>query len=127
MEITINLPERVFANLSAIAGKSRRPIDEVIVEKIEQTFEAEAEELAKQISLCSNKEVLELAKTMMPPKRERRLSELLQKQGEAPLAAKEQNELWKLMEASRIVTLKKAFALREINRRGLPEPKDEKN
>ena len=40
--------------------------------------------------------------------------------------AKEQNELWKLMEENRLVTLKKAFALREMNRRGLPEPEHEK-
>ena len=121
MEITINLPERVFANLSAIAGKSRRPIDEVIIEKIEQTFAAEAEELAKQILLCSNKEVLEIAKIRMPAKQDHRLSELLEKQGEAPLAAKEQKELWKLMEIARLTTLKKAFALREISRRDLNE------
>ena len=120
MEITINLPERVFANLSAIAGKSRRPIDEVIVEKIEQTFAAEVEELAKQILLCSNKEVLELAKVRMSARQDRRLSELLEKQGEVPLAAKEQKELWKLMEIARLTTLKKAFALREISRRDLP-------
>ncbi len=118
MEITINLPEKVFANLSAIAGKSRRPIDEVIVEKIEQTFAVDVEELDKQISLCSDKEVLELAKLQMPAKQDYRLSKLLEKQNESPLADKEQKELWQLMEVSRLTTLKKAFALREISRRG---------
>lgn len=127
MEVTINLPERVFANLSVLAGKSRRRIDELIVEKIEHAFAADSEELARQISVCSDQEVLKISQMRLPARQDARLSNLLRKQGEAALTAKEQNELWKSMEASRIVTLKKAFALREINRRGLPEPKDEKD
>ena len=119
MEITINLPEKVLANLSVIAGKSRRRIDEVIVEKIEQGISTETEDLAKQISLCSDKEVLELADIQMPAKQDQRLSSLLQKQGEADLTINERKELWKLMEVTRLTTLKKAFALREISRRGL--------
>jgi hypothetical protein len=55
----------------------------------------------------------------MPPKQDNRLSTLLSKQNEANLTANEQKELWKLMEVSRLTTLKKAFALREISRRGL--------
>jgi hypothetical protein len=121
MEITINLPERVFANLSVIAGKSRRRIDEVIIEKIENAFALEAEDLAKQIALCSDQEVLKIAEMRIPAKQDARLSTLLQKQGEKPLTANEQKELWKLMEASRLTTLKKAFALRESKRRSLPE------
>ena len=119
MEITINLPEKVLANLSVIAGKSRRRIDEVIVEKIEQGISTETEDLAKQISLCSDKEVLELADIQMPAKQDQRLRSLLQKQGEADLTINERKELWKLMEVTRLTTLKKAFALREISRRGL--------
>jgi hypothetical protein len=121
MEITINLPERILANLSAIAGKSRRRIDELIVEKIEQAFAVEAENLARQISLCSDQEVLELAGILMPARQNNRLSSLLQKQGERRLTASERKELWKLMELNRLTTLKKAFALREISRRGLNE------
>jgi hypothetical protein len=121
MEITINLPERILANLSAIAGKSRRRIDEVIVEKIEQAFAVEAENLARQISLCSDQEVLGLAGILMPARQNNRLSSLLQKQGERRLTASERKELWKLMELNRLTTLKKAFALREISRRGLNE------
>ncbi len=121
MEITINLPERVFANLSAIAGKSHRGIDEIIVEKIEHAFAAESDDLAKQISLCSDQEILELADIQMPVAQDNRLSELLQKQGETALIANEQKELWKLMEVSRLTTLKKALALREISRRSLNE------
>lgn len=119
MEVTINLPERVFASLTKIAKKSRRRLDEVIVERIEQEFEAEVETLDKQISRCSDKEVLGLAKLRMPTRQARRLSALLQKQGEQALSAREQDDLWRLIDDSRLATVKKAFALREIARRGL--------
>ncbi len=119
MEITINLPESVWANLSVIAGKSRRRIDELIFEKIEHAFALDAERLGTQISLCTDKEVLEIAKLRMPDSQDQRLSDLLQKQNEAELSASEQEELWTLMEQNRLATLKKAFALREISRRGL--------
>jgi len=121
MEITINLPDKVLANLSVIAGKSRRPIDEVIVEKIEHALAADAETLEKQISLCSDEEVLEIARAQMPVKQDARLSYLLKKQGEENLEASEQKELWELMEVNRLATLKRAFALRELSRRGLNE------
>jgi len=119
MEVTINLPDKVFANVEILATKTRRRIDEIIVEKIEQEFSFDSETLAKQISACSDKELLQLAEIQMPAKQDNRLSFLLQKQGEKDLTAKEQNELWQLMELSRIATLRKAFALREISRRGL--------
>jgi len=119
MEITINIPEKLFASLSMIAGKSRRRIDEVIVEKIAQEFALDAENLARQIALCADQEVLVLAELRMPAKQDARLSELLQRQGERKLTAAEQKELWKLLELNRLTTLKKAFALREISRRGL--------
>ena len=119
MEVTINLPEKVFANLSNAAHKSHRRIDEIIAEKIERDFAIDADELAKQISVCSDKEILELTKITMPMNEDERLSQLLGKQNEGKLSADEKKEMWQLMETSRLTTLKKAYALREIARRGL--------
>ncbi len=119
MEVTIGLPEKVFANLSNAAHKSHRRIDEVIAEKIERDFAIDADELAKQIFVCSDKEVLELAEIQMPSEKDARLSHLLNKQNEGNLSADEQKETWQLMETNRLTTLKKAYALREISRRGL--------
>lgn len=121
MEITINLPERILANLSAIAQRSSRRLDDVIAEKIEHAFALDAETLAKQISLCSDKEVLEIARITMPAAEDARLSDLLENQNALGLTDSEQKELWKLMELNRTTTLKKALALREISRRGLNE------
>ena len=119
MEVTISLPDKVFANLERAANKSHRRIDEVIVEKIERDFAIDAEELENQIAVCSDKEVLELAEIKMPPKEDERLSYLLNKQNEGSLSDDEQKEMWQLMETGRLATLKKAYASREIARRGL--------
>lgn len=119
MEVTINLPEKVFAHLSNAAHKSHRRIDEVIAEKIERDFAIDADELEKQIAVCSDKEILELAEIKMPSEQDARLSHLLNKQNEDNLSVNEQKEMWQLMETSRLTTLKKAYALREISRRGL--------
>lgn len=119
MEVTISLPEKVFANLSNAAHKSHRRIDEIIAEKIERDFAIDADELAKQISVCSDKEILELAKITMLMNEDERLSQLLNRQNEGNLSGDEEKEMWQLMETSRLTTLKKAYALREISRRGL--------
>lgn len=119
MEFTISLPEKVFANLSNLANKSHRRIDEVIAEKIERDFAVNAEELEKQIAVCSDAEILNLAEIQMPPAQDERLSFLLEKQNAGKLNESEQTELWHLMDLNRLTTLKKAYASREISRRGL--------
>lgn len=119
MEVTINLPEHIFANVSNLASKTHRRVDEVIAEKIERDFSFDIEVLEKQIAVCSDSEVLEISNLQMPEKQDKRLSFLLQKQGEKVLSNLEQKELWSLMELNRFATLKKSFALREVTRRGL--------
>ena len=119
MDVTISLPDKVFSNVANLASKTHRRIDEVIVEKIEREFSLDVADLETQIAVCSDKEIVEFSKLQMPTKRDKQLSFLLQKQGETVLTTTEQKELWKLMELNRLTTLKKAFALREVSRRGL--------
>lgn len=119
MDVTISLPDIVFSNVANLASKTRRRVDQVIVEKIEREFSLDVEELEKQIAVCSDKEVVEFSNLQILEKQDKRLSFLLQKQGAAILTEIEQKELWKLMELNRLTTLKKAFAIREVSRRGL--------
>lgn len=119
MEVTISLPEKVFANLSNLANKSQRRIDEVIAEKIERDFAIDVEDLEIQIAVCSDEEIFNLAEIQMPPVENKRLSFLLDKQNDVKLNDGEQKELWQLMDLNRLTTLKKTYALREISRRGL--------
>lgn len=119
MELTISLPDNVFANVANLASKTHRRIDEIIVEKIEREFSLDIGELEKQIAVCSDAEAIKLSNLQMPAKEDKRLSFLLKKQGEKDLTKPEQKELWRLMELNRLTTLKKAFASREVSRRGL--------
>lgn len=119
MEVTINLPEGILANLASMANRSHRRVDEVIAEKIERDFAIDTETLATQIAACSDSELRELSKVRMPADEDLCLSSLLQLQNERELTEAERRELWKLMELNRLVTLKKAYALREVSRRGL--------
>jgi hypothetical protein len=119
MEVTISLTDKVFANVKNVASKTHRQIDEIIIEKIEREFSIDVESLEKQIAVCSDREVIKISNIEMPEKQDKRLSFLLEKQGESKLTETEQNELWKLMDLSRFATLKKAFAVREIERRDL--------
>ena len=83
--------------------------------------EAVVQEFEQLISHSSDQEVLELADLQMSAQENRQMSRLLQKQGRTKLTAKEHKELWALVDVSRYLTLKKAFALREVSRRGLQE------
>lgn len=119
MEVVINLPERIYAHVSHLAAQTRRRVDEIIVEKIEQEFSFDAESLTAQLEVSTDAEVVKATHISVPPRKDRRLSLLLQKQGAQDLTAKEKQELAELMNLSRLATLKKAFALREAARRGL--------
>lgn len=119
MQITINLPEQIYLNVSNLAAKTRRRVDEIIVEKIEQEFALDGESLAAQIATVEDAEIIRLASAQMPPKQDRRVSFLLQKQGAQDLTVKETRELDDLIKLNRMITIQKAFALREATRRNL--------
>ncbi|MBS1797891.1 MAG: hypothetical protein JSS81_28985 [Acidobacteria bacterium] len=119
MEVTINLPDGVFAHLSSVARSAQRPVDEVIAEKLERDLAIDTEHLEKQIALCSDGEVRQLSEIGMSPRKDARLRRLLQNQNERELNETERGELWNLMETNRLATLKKAFARREMSRRDL--------
>ena len=123
MDVTISLPDKVFANLANLASKTHRRVDEVIVEKIERDFspdvdfQEQAKIIKQSIKYCSDKEVLELANLQMPD--DKRLSYLFEKNRESILTKKEHAELTKAVEISRINDLRKAFGIVEAKKRGL--------
>jgi hypothetical protein len=63
--------------------------------------------------------VMKIAKAQMPERDSKRLSRLLQKQGEGKLNGKERQQLTELGEAYERGTLRKAYAMAEAVRRGL--------
>ena len=125
MEITVNLPENVYRNVSSIAQLTERTIDEIIEETFENRFEREVEMLKKSVALSSDNEVLQLANLQMPEKQSNKLSKLLAKNGQRILTDIEREEIGKLMQINRLNDLRKAIGMVEALKRGLIKSVDE--
>ena len=88
MEITLNLPEKIYRNVSTVAKKSKRKVVDLIVDVVEEKYASNAPEA----NLCadySDEEVLALANLQMPEKQSERHSELLYKNQAGTLSAEE--------------------------------------
>ena len=91
MEITLNLPEKIYRNVSTVAKKSKREVVDLIVDVVEEKYSSN--EIAKSFSDFSDEEVLALANLQMPEKQSARHSELLYKNQAGTLTAEEKREL----------------------------------
>ena len=85
MEITLNLPEKIYRNVSTVAKKSKREVVDLIVDVVEEKYSSN--EIAKSFSDFSDEEVLALANLQMPEKQSERHSELLYKNQAGTLTA----------------------------------------
>ena len=95
-----------YLNIVLLAITTYQPLrDEDVVERI--------------FHLLPDTMVMKIAKAQMPEKDSKRLSRLLQKQGEGKLKEKERQQLTELGEAYERGTLRKAYAMAEAVRRGL--------
>jgi hypothetical protein len=122
MEITISLPDKIFANVANFASKTHRRIDEIIVEKIERDFSPETE---RPLLNCTNDEVLALANMKMSEAENNRLSELFDNQREEAISPLERNELDALMRVYEVGNLRKAQGIIEAVQRGLIKTPDD--
>lgn len=125
MEVTISLPEKVFANVKNFASKTHRRIDEVIVEKIEREFSVDTEELERPLANCSDEEALALANMKMSEAENRRMSELSDKQREETISPLERNELDALFRVYQVGNLRKSQGIYEAVKRGLIKTPDD--
>jgi hypothetical protein len=71
MEITRQLPEKIYRNVSLIAEKSKRKEVDLIIDSVQEKYSANF------LANLTNKEVLALAKLQMPKKQSDRHSEFL--------------------------------------------------
>ncbi len=78
--------------------------------------------VARIFYLLPDATVLKLAKAQMPQEEDKRLSRLLEKQGEGKLKERESDQLAELTEEYERGTLRKAYAMAEAVRRGLMPP-----
>ncbi|CAN5358910.1 hypothetical protein BH20ACI1_BH20ACI1_13610 [soil metagenome] len=91
MEITLNLPENIYRNVSSVSKKSKREVVDLIVDVVEEKYSSATFESS--LKNFSDEEVLALANLQMPKKQSERHSELLYKNQDGTLTPEEKREL----------------------------------
>ncbi len=118
MEVTLNLPKKIYVDLSKSAKKSKRSFDEIVSERLQNDTE-------NPLINSSDAEVLEAAKIWIPENQSARHSELLYKNQANTLTAAEKKELQFFQQIYQIALLRKAQGTTEALRRGLIKSVDE--
>lgn len=123
IEIALNLPESLIENAKRFGGVTNQGIEDVLVEALELLFpmweDSPDSMLQPLISTLSDKEVLQLANSVMDKKQDKRLGELQAKGKAASLNTAERYELLTLLRIYQIGLLRKSEALAEAVQRGL--------
>lgn len=124
MEISVKLSESLYQNLSQLAEVKKKSVAEIIKNAVRKAvtedsidFEEQSKIIEQSIKFCTDKEVWNLVTLLTPENR--RLNYLFEKNRESVLTKKEQIELTKAVELSRINDLRKAFGIVEAKKRGL--------
>ncbi len=125
MEITVTLPEKVFQDITKYAELAKKPVGEVISEKIEADFQISNVDNDDVLLNWSDSDVLDLAKLKLPENQDERLSELLAKQREMQISPSERVEMEGLMGSYHIATFRKSQGIVEAIKRGLISSPDD--
>ena len=121
MEVTLQLPDRVYQQAQRWATLTNQDFDNALTEALEVALTSvyaypEADE---PVASLNDEEVLALTQMQMPLKRGQRLSQLSERHSEDAFSSDEQQELMALAGLYQQVWLRQAEALAEAVRRGL--------
>jgi hypothetical protein len=115
-QITLTVSENAWFYAKAVANRSKQRVEDVLSDWLEKgSSEIDVEKL-------SDVEVLALAELKMPPKQQKQLHKLLDKNGEGELTIVEKKQLDEMMEVYEDALLRKAQAMRVAVERGLMKP-----
>lgn len=124
MEISVKLPNSLYQNVSALAQAKQKSVAEVVKSAVRRAVREDALEIEEQVKLieqsirvCSDEEVLALARLQTPE--DKHLKHLFEKNREGVLTKKEHAELTKAVAQSRLNDLRKALGMVEAKKRGL--------
>ena len=123
-QVTLTLPDELYEHAKRWATIIQRDLSETLTDAltIVLTPVYTTPRLERPVSSLSNEDVLALSKAQMRPAQGRRLSELLEKQGEGVLTESERPELLALMHVYDQLWIRQSEALAEAVRRGLRKP-----
>ncbi len=117
MEITLNLPEKIYRNVSTVAKKSKREVVDLIVDVVEEKYASATFESS--LKDFSDEEVLAMANLQMPKKQSERHSELLYKNQAGTLTPEEKRELDFFQQIYGVALARKTDGIFEAIERGL--------
>jgi hypothetical protein len=122
MEITLQLPEKIYQNVSIIAERSKRKVADLIVDSVQEKYSINS------LANLANEEVLALAKLQMPKKQSDRHSELLYKNQAGTLKPSEKQELDFFQQVYGVALSRKTDGIYEaIQRNLISSPADLEN
>ena len=117
MEVTLNLPEKVYRDISTVAKKSKRKVVDLIVDVVEEKYSSILP--ARPLTDYSDEEVLALANLQMPNKQSKRHSELLYKNQAGTLKPEEKQELEFFQQVYGVTLSRKTDGIYEAIQRNL--------
>jgi predicted transcriptional regulator len=122
--VTLELPDEVLDRAERLAVLTHRDVKQLLAEAVSAMLPPLDEQLVevRPMAEISDAEVLRLADRRLPPRQDRRLSQLLDRQQVEALTSPERAELLGLMQTYEVQWLQQAEALAEAVRRGLREP-----
>jgi len=125
MEISVNLPEGLYENVSNLARAKKKTVAEFVKNAVRKAVHEETEISEGSLADCSDDEVLSLANMKMSEAENARMSSLLEKQREEMISPLERNELEALMRVYQVGNLRKSQGIYEAVRRGLIKAPDD--
>ena len=117
MEITLNLPEKIYQDISIVAKKSKRKVIDLVFDVVEEKYSNQP--LKRPLANLSDEEVLALANLQMPNKQSKRHSELLYKNQAGTLTPEEKQELEFFQQVYGVTLSRKTDGIYEAIQRNL--------
>jgi len=123
-QVTVTLPDDTYRQAEYLARLTGREVADVLAETISLSLHPLGPQYVseKAVAELADGDVLAAADALMDPDKERRFSELLEKQQAGQLTNEERTSLLTLMQVYQDGLLRKAQALNEAVRRGLRSP-----
>ncbi len=114
--VTLQLPNRVASTARSLAEQTKRPIEDILVEWLDQAV------ADLPVDSLNDEQVLALTKLQLDKPQQSQLSALLAKNREGTLTPPEKQQLDELMQLYRHGLVRKAEALKATVERGLLFP-----